>query len=292
MEADMSKRTILLGAAVGLGLAMAVTARAQEYYYCERITPSKTLGMVHDGGSRGPIVFELQGPGNGEFGERRKAIEYEHSVRAIQPPLLPHSNVRRARISLHLSSLLDDRDFEVHINSEAGHQLDDAMIELVRDAGEYMSIDATPLREGTILVSLHPGADADDNDDAYPYTARFKLVGSKLEVWYAPAVTTGGGEPEAKLPRGFAPHRNDPNPFDPTLTMDYALGEPGHVSLVVCNSAGEEVRTLVETRQSAGRHLAEWDGRDEAGISLASGTYFYRLDVNGRRATRKIILVN
>ncbi|MCB0312536.1 MAG: hypothetical protein KDH84_04605 [Calditrichaeota bacterium] len=51
---------------------------------------------------------------------------------------------------------------------------------------------------------------------------------------------------------------------------------------------------MVNERQAAGSYQVQWDGRDQAGSRVPSGTYFYRLEVNGRenfRQTRKMQLV-
>jgi len=43
--------------------------------------------------------------------------------------------------------------------------------------------------------------------------------------------------------------------------------------------AGQEVRILVSGMREAGRHVAEWDGKDELGRNAASGIYLYRLQI-------------
>ena len=53
------------------------------------------------------------------------------------------------------------------------------------------------------------------------------------------------------------------------------------MELTVYNVVGQPVRTLVAEHQSAGRYVMEWDATDDSGHSLASGMYFYRLQVGG-----------
>jgi len=48
---------------------------------------------------------------------------------------------------------------------------------------------------------------------------------------------------------------------------------------------------LVSGARAAGRYSIEWDGRDDAGRSLASGVYLYRLEAAGKVEMRKLMLL-
>ena|GEM_PF-1716640 len=78
---------------------------------------------------------------------------------------------------------------------------------------------------------------------------------------------------------------NYPNPFNATTALVYNLpaigAQPAPVRLEVFNILGQRVKTLVDTRQSPGRHTIYWDGTDEQGQPLSSGVYFCRLEVSG-----------
>lgn len=69
-----------------------------------------------------------------------------------------------------------------------------------------------------------------------------------------------------------------PNPFNPTTTVPYFLGAPGHVSLEMFDSRGRHIRTLVDAWRPAGKQLAVLS---LAGSKVASGTYVLRLSVDG-----------
>ena len=86
--------------------------------------------------------------------------------------------------------------------------------------------------------------------------------------------------------------QNYPNPFNPTTTILFSLAERGRVVLKVFDVSGRLVRTLADATLSAGAlHRIEWDGRDEGGVSVASGVYFYRLVTGGFNSTRKMVLL-
>jgi len=86
-------------------------------------------------------------------------------------------------------------------------------------------------------------------------------------------------------------HQNAPNPFNPVTTIRFELPVPMHVGLAVYNLAGRRVRTLLDGPTDAGEYAVGWDGRNERGEGVASGVYFYRLEVNGESHTRKGILI-
>ena len=92
--------------------------------------------------------------------------------------------------------------------------------------------------------------------------------------------TTGVESQTASVPSAFALHPNYPNPFNPSTRLSYDLAAAGSVTLTVYDLLGREVRRLVNGRQSAGRHTAEWDG---GGVSskTSSGVYIARLHVTG-----------
>ena len=92
-------------------------------------------------------------------------------------------------------------------------------------------------------------------------------------------------------PTGFALQQNYPNPFNPETAIVYSLSRPTRITLTVYNLNGQPVRTLVRGQQRPGAHRALWDGRDNHGVRVASGIYFYRLQAAGHRLTRRMLLL-
>ena len=68
--------------------------------------------------------------------------------------------------------------------------------------------------------------------------------------------------------------RNYPNPFNPATKIVFRLERDAQASLRIFDVHGRLVRTLVDSYLAAGQREVEWDGRDDHGRSLASGTYF------------------
>jgi len=68
-----------------------------------------------------------------------------------------------------------------------------------------------------------------------------------------------------------------PNPFNPRTTISFSLIEDQWVKLNIIDLHGRQVRTLLDGPLSAGNQQVLFDGRDDRGIPLASGTYFAQL---------------
>ena len=84
---------------------------------------------------------------------------------------------------------------------------------------------------------------------------------------------------------------NHPNPFNPETHIVFELAERTQVSLIVYNILGEKVKVLVSEEMPAGTHSVRWNGRDEAGNSVSSGIYFYRLSAADRFETKRMLLL-
>jgi protocatechuate 3,4-dioxygenase beta subunit len=90
------------------------------------------------------------------------------------------------------------------------------------------------------------------------------------------------------LPDQFSLEQNYPNPFNPTTEITFALPEQAEVTLSIFNILGQPVKILYYGVKQAGTHSVTWDGRNERGALMASGTYFYRMTVitNGQTITQ------
>ena len=86
---------------------------------------------------------------------------------------------------------------------------------------------------------------------------------------------------------------NYPNPFNPITTLRFSLKEKLTVSLVIYDSKGRLVRTLVRPDKAMlpGKYRLIWDARNESGFEVPSGQYFYRFTAARYVKTRKMILV-
>ena len=85
--------------------------------------------------------------------------------------------------------------------------------------------------------------------------------------------------------------QNQPNPFNPTTTIRFVLPVSEQVTLAVYDTSGHLVRTLVDEVEGYGAHEVTWDGRDDEGVAMGSGVYFYRLQAGKHMESRKMVLL-
>jgi photosystem II stability/assembly factor-like uncharacterized protein len=86
-------------------------------------------------------------------------------------------------------------------------------------------------------------------------------------------------------------HQNFPNPFKVNTTIAFDLNANGNALLTIHDVTGRRIRTLKNGPFPMGAHRAEWNGRSDAGETVASGVYFYRLKTGSFTSTKKMVLL-
>jgi hypothetical protein len=104
--------------------------------------------------------------------------------------------------------------------------------------------------------------------------------------WNQPVLLTVENNLAENMPTVFNLAQNYPNPFNPVTTINYDLAASVPVELLVYNSLGQQVATLVHATQPAGRYSVNFDGS-----RLASGLYFYQLNAGEFNDLQKMLLV-
>jgi len=80
--------------------------------------------------------------------------------------------------------------------------------------------------------------------------------------------------------------QNFPNPFNSTTLIRFTIPKSGIVRLTVFDLFGREVKSLVNSWQTAGNHRVSFSADD-----LPTGVYFYKLQVGDFSQTKKMILI-
>jgi hypothetical protein len=84
---------------------------------------------------------------------------------------------------------------------------------------------------------------------------------------------------------------NFPNPFAELTNIEFEIGTPGIVEMVIYNNSGEQIQTLKCENCQAGKDTLLWNCRDKNNIRVQSGAYYYEVRFNNEIQSRKMILV-
>jgi len=116
---------------------------------------------------------------------------------------------------------------------------------------------------------------------------------SSVPVVVGGMITLGSGDaPQVTpLPTSVSLSQNFPNPFNPSTEISFALPDLREVNLSVYDVLGQEIKSLVSGPMAAGFHRVIWNGANNDGAAVPSGTYFYRLDAGDYSQSMKMVML-
>jgi photosystem II stability/assembly factor-like uncharacterized protein len=94
-----------------------------------------------------------------------------------------------------------------------------------------------------------------------------------------------------QVPSKFELSYNYPNPFNPSTKFRYALPEGRNVKIIIYDINGSKVTELVNNYQGAGTYEVTWNGKNDSGMQVASGTYIYQVKAGDFVETKKMLLL-
>lgn len=89
---------------------------------------------------------------------------------------------------------------------------------------------------------------------------------------------------------GFVLYQNQPNPFSENTLIKFQLPENQAVQFKIVNALGQEIFSKNQ-KYPAGENQLIWNGTNQKGNNLPSGTYFLQMETEGFRGMIKILLV-
>jgi len=148
----------------------------------------------------------------------------------------------------------------------------------------YSTVNSTP------VAGMYWGRYGDlSNDDGCTYTAWTLTTAppgrANTKFVYNPG-PMGITNLNNEIPTTYALSQNYPNPFNPVTKINFALPKQGFVTMKIYDVLGREVRTLVNEVRNAGNYIVEFNANE-----LASGVYFYKLEVNGFSDVKRMMLI-
>lgn len=104
------------------------------------------------------------------------------------------------------------------------------------------------------------------------------------DVYVGPPVSVN--QIGSNIPTSFSLYQNYPNPFNPVTTIKFDVAKSENIKIVVFNTLGAEVKTVLNERKNPGTYEVKFDAS-----GLPSGVYFYRMITSTYTNTKKLVVV-
>ena len=121
-----------------------------------------------------------------------------------------------------------------------------------------------------------------DNNSYFPITLFIRATINTV---------TGIHQISNSVPKNFKFSQNYPNPFNPTTKFKYALPEGRNVSIIIYDINGRKVAELINDYQEKGTYEITWNGKNDFGEPVASGTYIYTIKAGEFEQSKKMLLL-
>lgn len=140
--------------------------------------------------------------------------------------------------------------------------------------------DSVATLEAAVLDPMSPGSSMIRCEDTLGNSVEFPISLTPTAVG-----TTG---PRVVLGQ----HMSYPNPFNPSVTLEFSLAVESEVVVSVYDLSGRLVRRLLRGESlREGSHRFAWNGRDVNDRGVSSGVYVYRIEASGENVVGRLILV-
>jgi hypothetical protein len=156
-------------------------------------------------------------------------------------------------------------------------------------SGESVLLVDTDAHGNAILDSLSFGEQKTDvSYGRYPDgTGKFMVLSTPTSL----TPNTYTTSVQETLLESFTLQQNYPNPFNNDTVISFSLPQETEADLSVYNLVGQKVVILARGTFHTGTYRLHWNGKDEQGRDLASGTYLYRLQAGTYSKMRRLLLL-
>ncbi len=197
---------------------------------------------------------------------------------AVNGALVPGYVVPVELMSFEAVSLTNN---EVELRWQTASETNNLRFDIMRssDGDNFEKIGSVPGHGTTNEVHSYSFIDRDVNSGDYYY--RLKQVDID-----GTTVETEKQHVNIPYPEKYELGDNYPNPFNPSTSIPFSLRDAGTVKITVYNIIGQEIKVVTNRQFTAGVHHVLFNGR-----GMATGVYFYRLEVNGLSFIKKFALI-
>jgi hypothetical protein len=169
-------------------------------------------------------------------------------------------------------------------------------IHMHNDDGEYIiyidddtEINYTDLENTDVTYCITGIADQETVSNEPPFLDCYRVTPSlNVDI----VTNTTSSTDDSLIPHNFALGNAFPNPFNPETTISFSLQQDENIDLAIYNVKGQKIKQLGRGSFREGQHSITWFGTDDNDNPISSGTYFYKLSIDGKLSKiRKCTLI-
>jgi alpha-N-arabinofuranosidase len=170
-----------------------------------------------------------------------------------------------------------------------------------------VEIDGSFQLKAAILEQIAPSSLTSANSMSNPDNIHVEMGNAEIDTGrvhftvprYAAVIVTLSQDPNVGLSddnsinmiKDFNLYQNYPNPFNPSTIIKYDLAQSADIEVNIYDNLGRLIRTYKCGLQNRGTHSIVWNGENQRGDIVPSGTYFYQVNNGQSLLTKKMILL-
>ena len=93
------------------------------------------------------------------------------------------------------------------------------------------------------------------------------------------------------IPNDYVLSQNYPNPFNGQTKINFISSSQEQGELIVYDILGQKVKALFNEVTKIGLNTVTWNGKNEIGLEVSSGVYYYVLKIGENNYSKKMILL-
>jgi len=136
-----------------------------------------------------------------------------------------------------------------------------------------------------------------DQDSVYVYSSNYQRIQAYLVgdgpiaiALFDPAFSPLPDRGQTRI-NDFRLFQNFPNPFNPQTRIQFQIPSQSYIEVEVFNIQGHVIRKLIQGELHAGMHSVFWDGKNDQGNRVPSGSYFYRFKTAGFQQVKSMMFI-
>jgi hypothetical protein len=237
-------------------------------------------GFYPDGTPVGPCSFAMLGKLEGDADAKVTLYINKEGISAY---LESRFDIRGAQIEF--GNVINNPE-NLQINTDLGQGYYEKVNDILRTV-MYDRMGNKYIESGSHFMADMPFTINNPNDITVDRiilvnTDRTKIERIQVEIIY-------GQTPS--LPLNYILYQNYPNPFNPATTVRFQVPQTSNVTVDIYNMLGQKIRTLFQSQVQRGNYSVSWDGRNDAGVQMSSGTYIYRMTAGAFVQAKKMVLM-